>query len=360
VDGLIEGQRGKILTPTLPTEPILKKLLASSNAELVARAQQLGSLWGDASAVRASLARIGDASAGEADRIAAIRTARRLRTDETRNALLAVFQGNASEALKVEAVRGLADVGENDTARQLLEKWSGLSPAVRAAVAELCTTRGNWKWPFYSAVERGEVKRGDIPPTVIRALTTAKVDNEREKAVQIFGRVNQTSAEKLKLIAEKRKIVVEGAVDLAAGHEVAKRTCFICHKLHGEGADIGPDLTGVGRSSLDALLANVINPNEIIGAGYEQVEVETHDDQFFSGRMTENTANHVKLVVAGPSETVIDKSQVKTLTVTEFSAMPEGLEQMPDADLRNLIWYILAPPQEGPLTPEKRAALGGR
>ena len=38
--------------------------------------------------------------------------------------------------------------------------------------------------------------------------------------------------------------------------------------------------------------------------------------------------------------------------------MPEGLEQMPDADFRNLIWYLLAPPQEGPLTKEKREKLG--
>jgi hypothetical protein len=40
--------------------------------------------------------------------------------------------------------------------------------------------------------------------------------------------------------------------------------------------------------------------------------------------------------------------------------MPEGLEQMPDADFRNLIWYILAPPQDGkPLTPERRRELIG-
>ena len=115
-----------------------------------------------------------------------------------------------------------------------------------------------------------------------------------------------SSAEKLKLIAAKRKVVIAGPMDINAGHEVAKKTCFICHKLHGEGADIGPDLTGVGRSSLDALLHNVIHPNEIIGAGYEQVEVETKDDQTLSGRMTENTATHVKLVMAGPSEAIID------------------------------------------------------
>ena len=40
--------------------------------------------------------------------------------------------------------------------------------------------------------------------------------------------------------------------DWKAGHEVAKRTCFVCHKLHGEGSDVGPDLTGVGRSTLAA------------------------------------------------------------------------------------------------------------
>lgn len=360
IRGLLDGQRGKVLAPNEKAVAVISRLSASTNAELAKIAQELGSLWGDASAVRASLARVADSEAPEADRLAAIRTARRLRSDETRDALLGVFSGNASETLKVEAVRGLADVGDNDTARQLLEKWGGLSPKVRAAVAEFCATRGNWKWPFYAAIERGDVKRGDVPPTVIRALATAKNDNERQKAIQLFGRVNQSSEEKLKLIAAKRKIVVEGPVDIAAGHEVAKRNCFICHKLYGEGADVGPDLTGVGRSSLDALLHNVVNPNEIIGAGYEQVEVETKDDQFFSGRMTENTANHVKLIMAGPTETVIDKTKVKTLTVTELSAMPEGLEQLADADFRNLVWYILAPPQEGALTPEKRATLSGR
>jgi hypothetical protein len=34
------------------------------------------------------------------------------------------------------------------------------------------------------------------------------------------------------------------------------------------------------------------------------------------------------------------------MRVSELSVMPEGLEQMPDADFRNLILYILNPPQE--------------
>jgi len=130
------------------------------------------------------------------------------------------------------------------------------------------------------------------------------------------------------------------------GHEIAQKTCFTCHKLYGEGAEVGPDLTGVGRSSLDALLANVIDPNQVVGKGYENVEIETKDGRNVSGRMVEDTETRVKLLASGPKEEVIARSDIASLRVSELSVMPEGLEQMPDADFRNLILYVLHPPQE--------------
>src|SRR5207247_7631889 len=149
--------------------------------------------------------------------------------------------------------------------------------------------------------------------------------------------------------------------DLEGGHEVAMKACLTCHKLHGEGAEVGPDLTGVGRSSLDALLANVIDPNQIIGKGYENVEVETKDGRSVSGRLVENTDTRIKLLSAGPKEEIIAKSDIANLRVSELSVMPEGLEQIPEADFRNLILYILHPPQDNrPMTPELRRELVGQ
>ncbi len=360
LDGLIDGQRGKAIAPGKPTEPILKKLLASPDAAVAAKARQLGAIWGDASAFKALIAKAADTKAPEAERLQAIDGLRKQKGDDTRGTLLAIAAGPASDTLRVAAVRGLTEIGNDESAKELLAGWSGMTPAVRAAAAQMATTRWNWNWALFNAIDRGDIKRGDVPPTVVRALVTSKSNGERNKAEQIFGKFRATGADRLKLIAEKKKMVSEGAVDVAAGYEVAKKTCLVCHKMHGEGAEIGPDLTGVGRSSLDALLHNVINPNEIIGQGYENVEVETKDEQTFSGRLVENTENRVKLVMAGPSEMVLDKSNVKAVRVTENSAMPEGLEQMPDADFRNLIWYILAPPQDGkPLTPERRKELIG-
>ena len=132
----------------------------------------------------------------------------------------------------------------------------------------------------------------------------------------------------------------------AAGHEIAKKICLVCHKLYGEGAEVGPDLTGVGRSSLDTLLANVIDPNQVIGKGYENVEVETKDGRGVSGRLVEDTDSHVKLLASGPKEEVVARNDIERMRVSELSVMPEGLEQMPDADFRNLILYIMNPPQE--------------
>ena len=358
--GLIEGQRGKALVPSAEAVAVISKLLASPDKDVANAAQQLGTLWGDASSLKAIMARINDASVPEADRIAAVKTSVQQKSDDSRLALLTALNGANSDRLKVEAVRALQQVGKDDTGEALLERWDSYSPAVKAAVAELGTTRWQWRHALLRALQAGKIKRGDVPPTVVRTLANAKDDGERAVAVQIFGKVQASSAEKLKLIAEKRKVVATGLVDLAKGHEVAKKSCFICHKLHGEGADIGPDLTGVGRSSLDALLHNVIHPNEIIGAGYENVEIETKDERTLSGRMVENTDSIVKLVMAGPAEVVVAKSDIKSQRVTENSAMPEGLEQLPDDDFRNLIWFILAPPQDGkPLNDERRRELIG-
>ena len=358
--GLIDGQRGRASNPGAEAVTVISRLTASANAEVAQAARQLGTLWGDAAALKASLARITDPSASEAERLAGIKAARTVRGEDVRKTLVSVINSKESETVRIEAIRALADVGADDSGKELLSGWAAMSPAVRRAAAELCTTRNAWRWSLFNAVERGDVKRGDLTPSVIRTLATSRDDDQRMKAQNLFGRVNASSSEKLKLIAEKRRVVTTGPVDLPAGHEVAKKTCFVCHKLYGEGAEIGPDLTGVGRSSLDALLHNVIHPNEIIGQGYENVEVETKDDRQLSGRMVENNDRVVRLVMAGPTEVVIGKADVKSLRITENSVMPEGLEQMPDADFRNLIWYILAPPGDNkPLDESRRRELMG-
>ncbi len=348
LNGLVDGQKGKALKPTKPTEAVMQRLLASPREDVARFARQLGALWGDAGAMQASLALVNDAKAPLDERLKAAQTARQLKNDAARDALLKAIAPGNPEPLVLEAIAGLSQLGADATAEALFAQWKNFSPAARRTAAETLASRARWASQLLSELEQKRILASDIPAATIRTLTRSEADYGMlaKRATAVFGRVRDANADKLKLIAAKKDMILgaKGQPDLKAGHEVAKKICFTCHKLHGAGADIGPDLTGVGRSSLDALLANIIDPNQIIGAGYENVEITTKDDRSVSGRMVENTDTRVRLLSAGPKEDVVAKSDIAKLRVSELSVMAEGLEQMPDADFRNLIAYLLNPP----------------
>ncbi|MBI4323941.1 MAG: dehydrogenase, partial [Chloroflexi bacterium] len=236
LDGLIEGQRGKALAPGVPTGPLLAKLRASGKPDLVERSQRLGTLWGDAAALREVLHKAADPNAGEADRIKAIQVARQMKNDAAREAMLELLARNSPDAIAIEALRALGELGGEAVAEGILDRWKTYTATARRAASETLVSRNNWTRIFLSALERKEVATADLPVTVIRTLTQSKDDSIRARAAKAIGRFREAEADKRRLIAEKKKTVIDGPVDLAAGHEVAQKTCFVCHKLHGEGA----------------------------------------------------------------------------------------------------------------------------
>ncbi len=359
LDGLIKGQEGKALVPRTPPAAFIAKLRSHPRAGIAERGQKLGTLWGDASALQAMLGQATDRGLAVEERVKAIRTARQTRTPATRDTMIQLLASDVPEVVQLEAITALSELGGDDVPSELLGRWNGLSAAGRRAAATTLSSRRRWAMPLLAKVRAGQISSSDFGAPVIRALIDHQDEAIRTEARAAIGRFRESGADKAKAVAARRAMVLQGEPDLAAGHEAAKRTCLVCHKLHGEGEAVGPDLTGVGRSSLDALLWNILDPNQVIGAGYEQVEVETKDDRVVAGRLMENTDQRVRLLLQGGKEEVIARGDVKSQRTLEASVMPEGLDQLPDAEFRNLIWYILAPPQEGPLTKEKRERLSG-
>jgi putative membrane-bound dehydrogenase-like protein len=360
MDGLLQGLQGRLLLPTTDPGPILDRLADLGHADLAARARQLGTLWGDAAAVQATLRLISNPSAPLDDRRRAVQTARTIRNDEARDALLALIESRPPEPLLIDAIQALGDLGGDATGRRLLGYWSEWTPAARRAAAETVATRPRWALTLLALVQESVIAPGDLPATVIRSLTQSKDNTVRTRAAETIGRYRESTPDKLALMEEKRLVALQGEPDLARGREITEQLCLVCHQFHSEGMEVGPDLTGVGRSTLDTLLAHIIDPNQVIGIGYENVEVETHDGRVVSGRLIEDTDDLVRLLVIGGREEVIARTDIDFLHVSELSVMPEGLEQIPDDDFRDMIWYLLNPPQDNrPMTPELRRQLIG-
>jgi putative heme-binding domain-containing protein len=348
LDGLLEGQRAKPMVPKGNTSRLFAAFQTNAVARIRERSQELGAIWGNAPSIQATLRAINNPQLPVEERSKAIAAAKLLSNNAATEALLVVIRETNPESLVLEAMQAAGALGGNEVPREFLNRWNAFSSREKAAAADVLVSRSSWAGQLLSAVETKQISPLDLPTTAVRSLADSKNEFVRQRARQAIGTIRPVNEDKQKIIAEKKEMILKGGPpDLKAGHELAKKTCLVCHKLGGEGAEVGPDLTGVGRSSLDALLANVIDPNQVIGKGYENVIVQTKDDRTLNGRLTENTDTRIKLLSSGPKEDVIAKSDIVSMRISDVSVMPEGLEQMPDQDFRCLILYVLNAGQDG-------------
>jgi putative membrane-bound dehydrogenase-like protein len=352
LDGILDAQKPKIQPPGRSPSAVLAKLTKSGTAAVADRARRLAALWGDVSASEAALAALTDGKAADADRIAAARIARQLKSEPARKALLAGLAKEKSEPVYIEIVRALGDVGGDAVPAAVLARWKDISPEARRASADVLAARTAWANALLDAVAAKAVAPADVSITTMRLLSQTDDKALRDRTTALLGRFRAADADRAKLIAAKRSVVLGGAPDMKIGEAMFTKHCAVCHQLHGKGGQVGPDITGVGRASLESLLVNMLDPNQVIGKGYEQVVVKTKDERTVAGRLVEDTAAHVKILAPGApgepiKEEVIGKADIEGMRVTDQSVMPEGVEkQMNDAEFRSLVWYVFNHPAD--------------
>ncbi len=131
-----------------------------------------------------------------------------------------------------------------------------------------------------------------------------------------------------------------------AGREIfaekAEAACMRCHKVKGEGGDVGPDLAGlIAKHDRDHLLQSIVEPNAVIAPGYENVLVTLKNGDMIAGLLNAEDANEVTLAsLADGKKQQFKKADIKE-RATVPSAMPSGLgEVLGKRGLRDLIEYL--------------------
>jgi putative heme-binding domain-containing protein len=366
LDGMLKAQEAGAVKPAkTDPAPFFAAWAKSANADVRSFSSRLATIWGDPNAIAGLMGLVLDEKADEAKRIDAIQTVRRLKSDAAKAGilkLLGTLDKKASEKLTVETLRAAAELGGMDLATAILKAWSGYSPALKSAAAEVMISRADWAEKLLDAVEgkwiaSQQIPASEVPVTARRYFAKQPNADQKARAEKLLGVWNETNADTKALITAKRKASLTGTPDLANGKVLFTATCATCHKFHGGGQEVGPELIGSGRSSLDALLNNIIDPNQIIGNGYENVIINTKDSRTLAGRVVEDTPTQVTLLGIGGRREVVARGDISKLENTHQSLMPNGFGALPDDAFRDLMWYILAPPEEGPLSKEKIAAI---
>jgi len=367
LQGLAKAQENGVLKPTVDFAPQIAAWRVSANAGVRRHGQDLAVLWGDEGAIAELVTRLLDPQVAVPERLTALKGLRKVKTESAHVGYVKALGSIASEiaapgreALVVEVLRAAPDLGDDTAPDKIVPLWKSLAPAQRAAATETLVAREPWALKLLEAVKTKGIPAADVPMTVVRKLATHANEGIKKQAGDIFGVVNESDATTRDLVSDKRSAAMRGEPNLAVGKVLFQGTCAVCHTFFGGGQNVGPELIGSGRSNLDALLANIIDPNQIIGNGYEAINVTTKDKRLISGRLIEDTPSHIKLLAIGGAEQVVSRDQVESLVNTHQSLMPMGFGALPDDAFRDLVWYILAPPEEGPLTPQKKAALSAR
>ena len=336
--GMLRGLEGRRNVPAPHGWSELAAALAKSeNGDVRDLANQLSQIFGDLAAMQRSLAVLKDATAEPGVRRKSLRA---LLTQQNLEASFLLESLLDEPALQIDAIRGYAMI-ENATAPAvLLGRYPKMNPELQRAVVETLATRKNYANELLAAVQNKTVSRDDIPTHVARSLHSLL----GEQFIKVFGAVKEVAQDREQTIAKYKQLLTPSRIveaDASRGRAIFKKTCASCHLLYGDGAKIGPDLTGSNRANLDYTLLNSVAPSLDVPEGYRMVSIVTVDGRVLNGVIAEEDGTRVVLKTVEQPRVVILKEDIDIRKISDKSMMPEGqLDKMKPQEVADLIKYL--------------------
>ena len=342
LDGLSLALAGQTLTPPANWPALQSEL--EKQPRLAGALAKLNVSFRDVNAIAAMTATVGDAAKPSEVRIEAMRRLAAGRTPADA-VLIPLVRSQQDVAVRVEAARTLSASESPKLAEQLLKNWAELPRPVQAELVNVFAGRKPWAVAMMKAMDAKTVDRQLVTDNTIlriQAFNDVELNKLIEKA---WGRSRTTPSELTKVIDAMRIDLGKAPGSFAKGKAVFEAQCMKCHQFEGKGQVVGPPLDGAARD-IEYLLANIIDPNRVIGAPYFLRIVNTLDGKVEQGVLAEEDDRFLTLKVENGVLKKIAKADIDgDVKIVEKSMMPEGLAYaMSVQDFRDLVRYVIASP----------------
>ena len=201
------------------------------------------------------------------------------------------------------------------------------------------------------AVEQGTISTTEIDFTAREGLARIHNADLQARAAKLLKTQESTSRDTV-VAAHQSTLDLPG--DSVKGAALFSKDCLGCHQMKGQGARVGPDLSGIASRPKAALLVDILHPSKEVSPDFVNYVVVTKQGQIFTGLLASDTAAAVRLRRNLGAEDTILRSEIEELRPDVKSIMPEGFEQkMTPQDLANLLEFLQRPTPL-PATPESR------
>jgi putative heme-binding domain-containing protein len=263
---------------------------------------------------------------------------------KTAQTLLQLIQTNTPTSLRRKAIQALASLKDTETPRILSTALPKLSAnELPDAINTLASTKEGSK-ALLQAVAAKSVPPTALSPFLVRQLTAFNDPDINTLIKSAWGDVNAPKADLAERTQKYRALLTPAALakgDLTKGKMLYSATCGQCHKLFGEGQNVGPDITGSNRADLNYLLENVLDPNAVIGKDYQLNLFTMKDGRVMSGVIKNETPAAVKIAMMGGVEFTLPQADIAKREVSKLSTMPEGLfDALQPESVIDLVKYL--------------------
>ncbi len=342
-----------VQTPADALKPHLNQLLAlSPNRVRAAAAQAAGELRlteSSAALAKIILEKQGDA----ATRVAALKSLSRLQTPEYASALDAA-QKDPEEDVRKVALKlsvevpptasnsaGTPVVGSDPTARLAEVISKGSLSEKQNAFASL----GKLQSPAATAlltVWLNDLVAGNVRPELqLDVLNAASQAPSLKPVVEKWYAGHAVKGENG---IEPWMVCLQGGNE-AEGKKIflerAEVSCVRCHKVNGEGGEVGPELTGLAeKKGREYVLQSIIHPNAAVAAGFESVLLTLKNGTAYAGVIKSETPDAIELNSPEEGLVTVKKADVESRE-KGLSGMPEGFgDLLTKAELRDLVEFL--------------------
>tara|TARA_R110002167_G_scaffold68872_1_gene194483 strand:+ start:10509 stop:13544 length:3036 start_codon:yes stop_codon:yes gene_type:complete len=226
--------------------------------------------------------------------------------------------------VQLAALRTLNLVPGTSVSQYIIRQWPELTPEIRDAAIETFMGKPERVNLLLTAMEKDLILPNSVSYYGSVGLMMQTDKKLRNRARAIFTR----SQEEGKKVNEKYQQALKLTGDPENGRTVYARSCVICHQIRGKiGLAIGPDLGTVHNWTKEDIMANILDPNISISAGFDLWNVELNTGESVQGIIKSETPTAITLVNSGKPDITINRQEIKTLKTVNVSAMPSGLEK---------------------------------
>ena len=243
-----------------------------------------------------------------------------------------------SPELQLATVKSLSISDNPGVTKAMLEGWSRYTPKVKEAVLDAFFARSERIPALLVALEKGEVDRVDINPFRRERLLKARYAI-RTPAARIFA--DAELDDELQQLSESYRTALQGERNVERGKLLMAKHCLVCHKLNGEGHEVGPNFAEVSNQPDDALLQEILAPSRKIDPQYRNFVVVTKDGRQFNGVLGSEGANSVTLKQQEGKQEIILRKDIDELSASSVSLMPADLHKtISPQDVADILGYL--------------------